>query len=168
MLDERTDTNEVLTASKTRGKKLGDRIKKQIVGYRAKCYGYKKISKLTGLSENTVKAFCRRNGLGGVRRVTRSNAVRTTCLNCGANLKQTRGHRPRKFCCDSCRTIWWNSHLDAVERKTFYDFQCKYCGKMFTAYGDAHRKYCSFECYLKDRFGENVHSREGNRANPTI
>ena len=38
----------------------------KITNLRAAGNGYKKISKLLGLSENTVKSFCRRRKLGGV------------------------------------------------------------------------------------------------------
>ena len=30
---------------------------------------------------------------------------------------------------------------------------CENCGKEFHLYGDSRRKYCSHECYIKDRFG---------------
>ncbi len=41
--------------------------KNTITEYRRNGLGYKKISQLTGVSENTIKTFCRRNGLGGHR-----------------------------------------------------------------------------------------------------
>ena len=50
-------------------------------------------------------------------------------------------------------TRWWNSHLDLVKRKAIYHFTCPTCGREFTAYGNAHRKYCSHSCYIEDRFG---------------
>ena len=31
------------------------------------------------------------------------------------------------------------------------------CGKAFSSYGNADRKYCSRECYLKDRFEGGCH-----------
>jgi hypothetical protein len=33
-----------------------------------------------------------------------------------------------------------------------YHFTCIACGKRFSAYGKADRKYCSHECYINDRF----------------
>lgn len=48
---------------------------------------------------------------------------------------------------------WWNEHLDRVDKKANYEFVCAYCKKPFTAYGNAHRKYCCHECYIEDRFG---------------
>ena len=60
----------------------------------------------------------------------------------------------RKFCSDACRTAWWNSHPDCVDRKAVYAYTCAHCGKPFTAYGNKERKYCSRNCYISDRFGE--------------
>ncbi len=53
---------------------------------------------------------------------------------------------------DKCRTVWWNSHPEAVNRKAVYSFTCAHCGKPFTAYGNAGRKYCSHACYIADRY----------------
>jgi len=75
------------------------------------------------------------------------------CLNCGAPVRQNPGRKEKKFCCDSCRNKWWNAHLSLVKRKANYEFLCPGCGETFTAYGNSHRKYCSHECYIKDRFG---------------
>ena len=152
MTDVKASANAVLKTRSIQSKKVDDGIKKEIIAYRTKGYGYKRISKLTGINENTVKSFCRRNGLNGEKNVLRSNAVVTACFNCGASIRQTGGHRPRKFCCDSCRNIWWNSHLDTVARKAFYEFQCTFCDRKFIAYGNAHRKFCSHECYVNARF----------------
>ena len=33
-----------------------------------------------------------------------------------------------------------------------YKYTCPYCGKKFTPYGNKKRKYCSHNCYIKDRF----------------
>jgi hypothetical protein len=34
-----------------------------------------------------------------------------------------------------------------------YSFTCAGCGVEFAAYGNASRKFCSHECYIKSRFG---------------
>lgn len=41
-----------------------------------------------------------------------------------------------------------------LDIKYIYNFSCKYCGKSFSVYGNAHRKYCCHDCYIKDRFGD--------------
>ena len=77
----------------------------------------------------------------------------TECGYCGAPIIQTPGRKKKKFCSDHCRNHWWNTHLDLVDRRANYEFVCQTCGKPFTAYGNAHRKYCSRGCYIEDRFG---------------
>jgi endogenous inhibitor of DNA gyrase (YacG/DUF329 family) len=111
--------------------------------------GYGTIAKEVGLSINTVKSFCQRQKANEVQTETES-----VCLNCGRELVQTPGRKAKKFCCDECRTAWWNSHLDLVQRKAVYEYTCPTCGKKFSVYGDAKRKYCSHGCYIKDRFGD--------------
>ena len=45
---------------------MTDEQRQKITNLRAAGNGYKKISKLLGLSENTVKSFCHRRKLGEV------------------------------------------------------------------------------------------------------
>lgn len=125
----------------------------QIHLLRSEGKGYTAIANLLGLSVNTVKSYCRRNNLQGVRSGGNSNEAHAFCKQCGAELPQASGQKERKFCSDECRMKWWNSHQEQVERKAIYNFTCANCGKPFTAYGNAHRKYCSHACYIEDRFG---------------
>lgn len=123
--------------------------KEQILAYKRDGFGYKKIGQLMGLSENTIKSFCRRN-----KSEEKQNDVQSgICLCCGKPLQVSTGRKQRKFCSDKCRMKWWNEHLDRVEKKANYEFVCACCKKPFTAYGNAHRKYCCHECYIEDRFG---------------
>ena len=121
--------------------------KTKIASLREQGYGYKKIAGMLGLSPDTVKAHCRRNNLNAP--VIDENR----CRMCGKPLEQTPGKKPKKFCSDACRNKWWNTHLDQVKRKAIYEYVCPCCHKPFTVYGNAHRKYCSHECYIEDRFG---------------
>ena len=135
---------------------MTDTQKKEIGNLREAGYGYKKIAEQMGLSENTVKTYCRRHGLGG-NRATKVNAEnKGVCLSCGLLVEQKPGRKEKKFCSDKCRNKWWNAHLDLVKRKAVYEYECPHCKKTFTAYGNAHRKYCSHECYIADRFGGGV------------
>ena len=132
--------------------------KTQIANLRGEGYGYVRIAQALGISENTVKSFCRRKKLAGraVASQTMPAAVRDGnhfCLCCGKEVAQTPGRKEKKFCSDRCRNKWWNSHLDHVKRKANYEFICPQCKKKFTAYGNAKRKYCSHECYIAHRFG---------------
>ena len=116
--------------------------------------GYSRIAKALGLSDNTIKSYCRRNNLTGIYEAPQPTTDGTRlCQCCGKEIPQITGRKEKKFCSDSCRTKWWNSHLDQVMRKAVYEFTCAYCHKPFTAYGNSHRKYCSHRCYLADRFG---------------
>lgn len=114
--------------------------------------GYAVIARELGLSKNTVKTFCRRNGLTSTP-ASETNLEQHLCPQCGGPVDLTPGRKPKRFCCDACRYKWWNAHLDEVKRKAMYEYICPTCGKTFFAYGNKHRKYCSHECYITDRFG---------------
>lgn len=133
---------------------MNDTQRQKVRRLRAEGYSYGKVALALGLSENTIKTFCRRNGIGGV--LETPSEVTTDghhCLCCGVPVPQMSGRKEKKFCSDKCRNKWWNSHLDKVERKAIYEFVCQACKKPFTAYGDKNRKYCCHECYVADRFG---------------
>jgi len=116
--------------------------------------GYTAIANAVGLSKDSVKAFCRNHGLAGIKANTSTTieVASDTCLNCGAALIHVPGAKKKKFCCPECRQAWWNAHPDRVTRKAIYQFNCPTCGKVFTAYGNDHRKYCSRGCYITARF----------------
>ena len=133
---------------------MNDTQRQQIRKLRAEGYSYSKVAQALGLSENTVKTFCRRNGLGGVAEVTTQiESDRNYCLCCGEPVKQNPGKKKKKFCSDKCRNKWWNSNLDKVNRKAVYSFECLTCHSPFTAYGNAKRKYCCLECYANRNKG---------------
>lgn len=133
--------------------------KSKITRLRTDGYGYMKIAQMLGVSENTVKSYCRRNNLIGratealPRAQVSSKDGIHLCLSCGVSVKQNQGRKAKKFCSDKCRMKWWNNNLDKVKRKAIYEYICPHCGKPFTVYGNSHRKYCCHECYVADRFG---------------
>lgn len=132
---------------------MTDLQKEKITALRKEGYGYATIANSVGLKKDTVVAFCRKAGLTGVKAENTRISVDTDfCMNCGAVLHQLPGRKRVKFCSDKCRQTWWNSHPDKVNRKAVYSFTCPHCGKPFTAYGNAGRKYCGHECYIADRF----------------
>ncbi len=132
---------------------MTDNQKTQIMKLRAAGYGYGKIAQELDISLNTVKSFCRRNRLKKVTDVPVILSGETTyCENCGREILQVFKSKKRRFCSDKCRNLWWNKNLDKVKRKAYYTIVCKHCGKEFQVYGDRRRKYCSYECYSKDRF----------------
>lgn len=133
---------------------MNDAQRKKIRELRADGYGYGRIAQTLGISENTIKTFCRRNGLGGM--VDAPAHVETDghfCYQCGVPVQQVDGRKEKKFCSDKCRNRWWNSHLDRVDRRANYKHTCQCCQKPFTAYGNRNRKYCTHECYIRARFG---------------
>ena len=121
-----------------------------IASLREEGLGYKRIADRVGISVNTVKSFCKRND-GKPAAMPKSDT--SVCRNCGKKIMQTQGKKRRKFCSDECRRKWWNSHLDLVDRRAVYEYTCPGCGKKFSVYGDANRKYCSHECYVAHRYG---------------
>ncbi len=125
---------------------------KRITELREQGIGYGKISQILDISQNTVKSFCQRNNLGGMR-FPAADADIHVCKFCGKEVHQNPGRKEKKFCDDKCRMAYWNSHQDKVERKAIYEYTCPYCGKPFTAYGNANRRYCSRICYFTARFG---------------
>jgi len=121
--------------------------KHQIAEMRKKGLGYIKIGQVLGVSDNTISSYCRRNGLDSD---TASKAM--PCKQCGKPIKRASGRKPKKFCSDACRMLWWNEHRDCVNRKAIYEFTCANCGHPFSAYGNKGRKYCSHVCYIADRY----------------
>ena len=118
----------------------------KIMALRQQGYGYIRISQQLGISDNTVRSFCRRNERG-----ENTKAALVTCKQCGKQIKELAGRKPRTFCSDACRVSWWNSHLECVNRKAIYQFTCQHCGTSFSAYGNSSRKYCSHVCYIAER-----------------
>lgn len=113
--------------------------------------GYGKISQILNVSENTVKSFCKRKGLGGVRVSTDKDLH--LCKHCGKEVQQNPGRKEKKFCSDKCRMAYWAKNPDGLNHKAVYEYVCPECGKPFTAYGNSHRKYCCRRCYMIARHG---------------
>ena len=119
---------------------------------------YTEIADELGISKNTIKTFCRRKGLAPEaedmpEETTTAPATDRLCPQCGKPVIQPEGRKKKKFCSDTCRNRWWNSHMNMVKRKAIYEYTCPTCDSAFTAYGNSHRKYCCHECYIADRFG---------------
>ncbi len=109
---------------------------------------YGQIAEELGLSENTVKSFCRRSGIVPV-------AAQPICPRCGKPVQPSHHGQRRRFCSDACRYAWDYAHRvlgphNAVKR------QCAACREMFFSYPSSKRKYCSHGCYIADRYGRGV------------
>lgn len=132
--------------------------KEKIRGFREQGLGYKKISTLLGININSVKSFCQRNNLGGIKAQKEEKGV---CPYCREKIKDIGRFKTRRFCGDTCRNKWWNLNIDKVNKKAFYSLSCKFCNKEFESYGNKNRKYCSHYHYvffgarrIKIHFGE--------------
>lgn len=126
-----------------------------------------------GLSKDTVKSFCRRNGLaGGTENICSGwkESDGKVCRNCGKTLQQISGKKTRIFCSQQCREQWWKENPDKIKKKAVYEYTCAYCGNKSEAYGNKNRKYCSHDCYITDCFGrkpEEITTAEDNTAQNT-
>lgn len=125
--------------------------KEKIIRFRRRGYGYADIGRKLDISKDTVKSFCRRNGL--LVSTNQPTEDWDICRECGKPLIQQEKRKKQIFCCKSCREKWWKENADKVNQKAIYTFVCARCGKPFTAYGNKNRKYCSHNCYIADRFG---------------
>lgn len=134
----------------------------QIRELRRKGTGYRNIAAETGIPRDTVRSFCKRNGLDGYASEMGKAGEEGRCRYCGKALEQPPTGRKRKFCSDDCRREWWKRHPEKIERKqeSFYPQTCRYCGKEFLAYGNKGRRYCSRGCYIRDRFWREEDGRE--------
>ena len=126
--------------------------KVQIVQMRKRGLGYTEIARSLGMSVNTVKSYCRRNGLKGASIAVSENV----CRQCGSVLKLTPGRKRRQFCSDACRLSWWHGHRELGRNAR--TVVCASCGKAFVT--DRMQKYCSHACYIHARFG----GAHGNEA----
>ena len=105
-------------------------------------FGYKKIASLTGINENTVKAYLRRHPV----EPEEVSVPRSMCKYCGTPVTSLPRHKTKQFCSDACRMKWWKEHKDEVNKKAWYGLTCQFCGKEFRCYGDAKQKYCCRKC----------------------
>lgn len=117
--------------------------------------GYTKVANELGMSKETVKSFCRRNGLAGKAEdmsAKQKEEEGVVCRNCGKPLEQSPGKKIRKFCSKQCRETWWKKNPEKIKKRAVYKYICANCGREFEVYGNAHRKYCTHDCYIADRF----------------
>ena len=144
--------------------------KNKIKELRMKGIGYRNISSETGIPRDTVRSFCRRNGLDGYAsaihaekpETDQKNGKEGQCRYCGKKLEQSPTGRKKKFCNEDCRRKWWKLHPEKINRKqdAFYKGTCAYCRREFFSYGNKGRRYCSHACYIHDRFWREEEGRE--------
>ena len=135
--------------------------KQAIQEQRSRGLTFLQIAESLGLSINTIKSFCRRNLMGACSAsIDTENVInKGLCKHCGKQLKHIDKAKPKTFCHDECRRVWWNSHRNQMNRKAVYRLICACCGEAFESYGNVHRKYCSRACYIRARFREKFHEQ---------
>lgn len=106
------------------------------------------ISAQLGISENTIKSYCKRHGIHSGNPSRRKILY---CLQCHAEIPQMPHRKAKKFCCDKCRQLWWTAHSSLIQRQSQTEFTCAVCGKTFQSYQSKPRKYCSRLCYGKSK-----------------
>ena len=126
------------------GNQMTESQKETIKVMRKSLLGYKKIAEKTGLSPSAIKAYCYRNGLN-------TEAIKNSagfCKNCGKPILEASKTRPRLFCCNECKSVWWNKrNFDHKKSQLIITLTCPICGKEYVDYGSAKRKYCSRICF---------------------
>lgn len=117
--------------------------KAKINELRKQGYGYKKIAKELSITISAVRYTCSTS--------LDEDLLSVNCEQCGLKIKSIKGKKKKRFCSDNCRWKWWNNHQKEVNKKAYYVYRCKCCGKEFSSYGNNKRVYCSHECYTKFR-----------------
>lgn len=135
--------------------------KNKITELRLQGYGYKTIAAMVGdgVKRENVRYFCKSRGLVGTPDLVGMNfdAHRDNpnfCKQCGLRLIRNKHSGVKLFCSDKCRRAWWKQHPNenGQTKKKAYELTCEYCHSKFISYGKADRKYCSHDCYIKQRF----------------
>ena len=125
---------------------------------RSRGASYVETAKAVKLNVNTVKSYCRRNLAEDLPKETenteRVRVKYTLCENCMRKVYQYPGRKLKRFCCDDCRNTWWSKNINQCQRANMEECTCQTCGKKFRAYKHRKRKYCSHECYILGRFGD--------------
>lgn len=129
---------------------MDNKLKEQITKLRHQGIGYKKIAQELDININSVKSYCRQNGL------TTKELENNVCKACQSTLTGKR--KTAIFCSKQCRMMWWNHHKSEMATPTKVRVTCRCCGESFQAYPKENRAYCSHECYIHHRFkGEVSH-----------
>jgi len=128
--------------------------KQQIYLLRKTGAAFGDIAEKLGLPRNTVKTFCWRNGLSNaeLEKPQANKGYMGFCKNCGKSLEQKNRSRPKKFCCDKCRSQWWTANSGQLNRKTLLTLVCANCGMDFSCYASQKRRYCGHSCYIAHRY----------------
>ena len=138
---------------------------RRIRALRYRGVGYRSIAAELGISRDTVRNYCTSHELDGIA-TDQTYPDQNICPYCSGEIIQPRRGRRRRFCSDTCCRKWWAAHPDAIRQspEAQHHLTCAYCGRGFTSYGNASRRYCSHNCYIRDRFWRAEEGREPYEA----
>ena len=86
--------------------------KEKIIRFRSMGRGYADIGKELGIPKDTVKSFCRRNGLTSANILATDGKDR--CRECSVEIKQRPKMKQQVFCCKVCREKWWAEYPERI------------------------------------------------------
>lgn len=130
---------------------MTDEQKDKITELRKIGIGYRSIAAALDLSRDTVRYFCKAQGLDGYGAEIKKKKVdviysKEFCKNCGKRInKKPTGGRPKAYCSDMCKRKWQETH------PMMYQHVCYYCGHDFESRA-SQANFCSTKCYIRDRF----------------
>ena len=133
--------------------------KTQIRTLRQQGLGYQAIGSMLGLTRDSVRSYCKNHGLQGIPMVMELNIKERikageVCAQCYGQIEKAKTGRPKRFCSEECRRMYWKDHRMEGNRSkgATYIMECKYCHKTFESYGNRNRKYCCHQHYVLDRY----------------
>ncbi|WP_261309274.1 helix-turn-helix domain-containing protein [Streptococcus uberis] len=141
---------------------MNENQRRQIWAMRRQGHGYGTIAQAVNLPRDAVRKFCNRRpelkGYGHVVQRMIEEQGYDYCLTCDTKLDHKLVGRPKKFCSDRCRAIWWRDTQNQHDKtKTAYDeLTCQNCGRSFLSYANPTRKFCGHPCYIEHRFRKGV------------
>lgn len=82
-----------------------------------------------------------------------TNVAKRFCPECGEAFGRNRMGRPKQFCSEKCRRLWWGKHEQPEHWASTRKMMCPVCGREFLAVKDLgqKRKYCSRSCSNRAR-----------------
>lgn len=128
---------------------LKESQKQDIIRLRSHGWGYRKIACAVNASRDQVRNFCKSNSVAGkgidlIKKI--DNLDEHYCKMCGTALIQNKTGRRKLYCSKDCKTKWEKLH------PVLHEIQCQYCGNVVFVQNADTRKFCSHECYIKNRF----------------
>ena len=127
---------------------MNKHVKSQIINLHCQGVRYVDISRQLKIPVSTIKSFVYSHQAD----VEAGMANIPTCPNCGAPVPKMH-FKPRRFCSDRCRVLYWKEHQDELKHTTMVPITCTNCHGTFMDYAGRNRRYCSHSCYIQARYG---------------